>query len=275
MIGEPPVLVGANHVTNSWALPLTTPTDLGALDTALASDVAVTGALPPTVFALVVVIVAVELVAAATPVTVTKPVPLTTTTPDAVAVSAKEAKAYGSALLILTTYPKSAIAATVSRLSGTIPVFKRGVISSFVNTLSLQWESREPGLEAEPSTGTPSSFPRDPARVLYAAMARTPVNDGDGPPKPTTSEFHLLPPIPNACPISCVMTPSRPWFAFSEAKSAVSSRILARYGRPPKTRVPVINASPTVFPTPSMLVNSTSMSRSSTPPTSGKSPVMT
>ncbi len=55
---------------------------------AAASDVAVTVAEPPTVFALVVVIVAVELVAAATPVTVTKPVLLTTTTPDAVAVPA-------------------------------------------------------------------------------------------------------------------------------------------------------------------------------------------
>ena len=55
---------------------------------AAASDVAVTGAEPPTVFALVVVIVAVELVPAATPVTVTKPVPLTTSTPDAVAVPA-------------------------------------------------------------------------------------------------------------------------------------------------------------------------------------------
>ncbi len=55
---------------------------------AAASDVAVTGALPPTVLAFVVVIVAVELVAAAKPVTVTKPVPLTTTEPDAVAVPA-------------------------------------------------------------------------------------------------------------------------------------------------------------------------------------------
>ena len=52
------------------------------------SEVAVTGAEPPTVFDLVVVIVAVELVPAATPVTVTKPVPLTTTEPDAVAVPA-------------------------------------------------------------------------------------------------------------------------------------------------------------------------------------------
>ena len=53
---------------------------------AAASEVAVTGAEPPTVFDLVVVIVAVELVPAATPVTVTKPVPLpvsvTTTVPD-------------------------------------------------------------------------------------------------------------------------------------------------------------------------------------------------
>ena len=57
---------------------------------AAASDVAVTSAEPPTVFALVVVIVAVELVAAATPVTVTKPVPLTTTVPDAVAVPVHE-----------------------------------------------------------------------------------------------------------------------------------------------------------------------------------------
>ena len=57
---------------------------------AAASDVAVTGVEPPTVFDLVVVIVAVELVPAATPVTVTKPVPLTTTEPDAVAVPAHE-----------------------------------------------------------------------------------------------------------------------------------------------------------------------------------------
>ena len=55
---------------------------------AAASDVAVTVALPPTVFALVVVIVAVELVPAATPVTVTKPVPLIATVPDEVAVPA-------------------------------------------------------------------------------------------------------------------------------------------------------------------------------------------
>ena len=55
---------------------------------AAASEVAVTGAEPPTVFTLVVVIVAVELVAAATPVTVTKPLPLIATEPDAVAVPA-------------------------------------------------------------------------------------------------------------------------------------------------------------------------------------------
>ena len=55
---------------------------------AAARDVAVTGAEPPTVFDLVVVIVAVELVPAATPVTVTKPVPLMATEPDAVAVPA-------------------------------------------------------------------------------------------------------------------------------------------------------------------------------------------
>ena len=55
---------------------------------AAASDVAVTGAEPPTVFDLVVVIVAVELVAAATPVTVTKPAPSIATEPDAVAVPA-------------------------------------------------------------------------------------------------------------------------------------------------------------------------------------------
>ena len=56
---------------------------------AAASDVAVTGAVPPTVLDLVVVIVAIELVPAATPVTVAKPVlpePVTTTEPDAVAV---------------------------------------------------------------------------------------------------------------------------------------------------------------------------------------------
>ena len=57
---------------------------------ATASEVAVTGAEPPTVFDLVVVIVAVELVPAATPVTVTKPVLLTTTVPDAVAVPVQE-----------------------------------------------------------------------------------------------------------------------------------------------------------------------------------------
>ena len=56
---------------------------------AAASDLAVTGAEPPTVFDLVVVIVAVELVPAATPVTVTKPVLLLIATePDAVAVPA-------------------------------------------------------------------------------------------------------------------------------------------------------------------------------------------
>ena len=55
---------------------------------AAASDVAVTGAEPPTYPVLVVVIVAVELVARATPVTVTKPVPLMATEPDAVAVPA-------------------------------------------------------------------------------------------------------------------------------------------------------------------------------------------
>jgi len=52
------------------------------------SEVAVTVAEPPTVFDLVVVIVAVELVAAATPFTVTKPEPLMATDPDAVAVPA-------------------------------------------------------------------------------------------------------------------------------------------------------------------------------------------
>ena len=55
---------------------------------AAASEVAVTGAEPPTVFDLVVVIVAVELVPGATPVTVTRPVPLIDTEPDAVAVPA-------------------------------------------------------------------------------------------------------------------------------------------------------------------------------------------
>ena len=57
---------------------------------AAASDVAVTGAVPPTVFDLVVLIVAVELVPAATPVTVTRPVPLMATKPDAVAVPVHE-----------------------------------------------------------------------------------------------------------------------------------------------------------------------------------------
>ena len=55
---------------------------------AAASDIAVTGAEPPTVFDLAVVIVAVELVPEATPVTETKPVPLIATVPDAVAVPA-------------------------------------------------------------------------------------------------------------------------------------------------------------------------------------------
>ena len=60
MIGDPPVLVGANHVTTSWVLPLTTPglpltatTDLGALDT-VAAGVAgaelADGRLMPTAF---------------------------------------------------------------------------------------------------------------------------------------------------------------------------------------------------------------------------------
>ena len=60
---------------------------------AAASEVAVTGAVPPTYPVLVVVIVAVELVSEATPVTMTKPVPLTTTVPDAVAVPAHVYKA--------------------------------------------------------------------------------------------------------------------------------------------------------------------------------------
>ena len=55
---------------------------------AAASEVAVTGAEPPTNPVLVVVIVAVALVPGATPVTVTKPVPLMATVPDAVAVPA-------------------------------------------------------------------------------------------------------------------------------------------------------------------------------------------
>ena len=55
---------------------------------AAASEVAVTGAEPPTYPVLVVVIVAVALVPGATPVTVTKPVPLMATVPDAVAVPA-------------------------------------------------------------------------------------------------------------------------------------------------------------------------------------------
>ena len=56
---------------------------------AVSSDLALTCAEPPTVFNLVVVIVAVELVPGATLVTVTRPVPLTTTVPDAVAVPAQ------------------------------------------------------------------------------------------------------------------------------------------------------------------------------------------
>ncbi len=52
------------------------------------SDVAVTGAEPPTYPVLVVVIVAVELVPAATPVTVITPVLSMATEPDAVAVPA-------------------------------------------------------------------------------------------------------------------------------------------------------------------------------------------
>ena len=55
---------------------------------AAANDVAVTGAVPPTVIDLAVVIVAIELVPGATPVTVTRPVPLIDTEPDAVAVPA-------------------------------------------------------------------------------------------------------------------------------------------------------------------------------------------
>ena len=69
------------------------PSAVGVVDpnvgvNAAARDVAVTVAEPPTVFDLVVVIVAVELVKAATPVTVTKPVPLIATVPNAVAVPA-------------------------------------------------------------------------------------------------------------------------------------------------------------------------------------------
>ncbi len=60
---------------------------------AAARDVAVTGAVPPTVFDLVVVIVAVELVPGATPITVTKPLPLTATVPDAATVAAHVYKA--------------------------------------------------------------------------------------------------------------------------------------------------------------------------------------
>ena len=55
---------------------------------AAASDVAVTGAEPPTYPVLLVVIVAVELIADATRVTVTKPLPLIATVPNAVAVPA-------------------------------------------------------------------------------------------------------------------------------------------------------------------------------------------
>ncbi len=55
---------------------------------AVASDVAVTGAEPPTYPVLVVVIIAVELVPAATPVTVITPVLSMATVPDAVAVPA-------------------------------------------------------------------------------------------------------------------------------------------------------------------------------------------
>ncbi len=58
------------------------------VNAAASEDVAVTSAEPPTVFALVVVIVAVELVPEATPVTVAKPVTLIDTVPDAVAVPA-------------------------------------------------------------------------------------------------------------------------------------------------------------------------------------------
>ena len=58
------------------------------VNAAASDDVAVTVAEPPTVFALVVVIVAVELVLAATLVMVAKPPALIATEPDAVAVPA-------------------------------------------------------------------------------------------------------------------------------------------------------------------------------------------
>ncbi len=58
------------------------------VNAAASSDVAVTVAEPPTVFDLLVMIVAVDFVPAATPVTVTKPEPLIATDPDAVAVPA-------------------------------------------------------------------------------------------------------------------------------------------------------------------------------------------
>ena len=54
------------------------------VNAAASDDVAVTVAEPPTVPALVIVIVAVEFVPAATPVTVTKPLPLIVIKPDVV-----------------------------------------------------------------------------------------------------------------------------------------------------------------------------------------------
>ena len=89
MIAEPPSDAGATQLRATWTFPAVPTTLDGAPGTVAAGDdVAVTGALPRTVFTLVVVIVAVELVTAATPVTVTKPLPLIATKPDAVAVPA-------------------------------------------------------------------------------------------------------------------------------------------------------------------------------------------
>ena len=89
MIADPPVLVGAVHVTDSRVLRLAATTDVGAPGTvAPTSEVAVTCAVPPVYPVRVVVIVAVELVPGATPVTVTKPELSMATKPDTVAVPA-------------------------------------------------------------------------------------------------------------------------------------------------------------------------------------------
>ena len=80
MIAAPPVFVASPGAATKFV-----GLSGGVAGTPAGELVAVTVAMPSSVFNLLVVIVAVELVLAATPVTVTKPVRLNDTSPDAVA----------------------------------------------------------------------------------------------------------------------------------------------------------------------------------------------